>query len=191
MQKEIYKGYKPHSTCVTHISQTTPASQVAHVSHVTWASHTCDSAHSWWLYSALPFDTRGSIHHNRYPTQSHYPDTEPTTSCSILIMLSASYEATNINFVSQWFDTNRDWTPNLSYWRRPAIYLFGHGVQCITDWILHAMHNINITDSRHWHDPHHGCQWRYFSHIIQVTHIVYIIKTTQSLSELTYVASVT
>ena len=46
---------------------------------------TCDSVHSWQLYSAASLAT-GSITY--YPTQSHYPDTERTNLCPILIMLS-------------------------------------------------------------------------------------------------------
>ena len=47
---------------------------------------TCDSAYSWQLYSAaaLEHQTAGTM--TCYPTQSHYPDTEPTSYCPILIM---------------------------------------------------------------------------------------------------------
>ena len=50
---------------------------------------TCDSAHSWWLYSAVPLVDQAIITMTWYPTQSYYPDTEPTSHCPILIMLSA------------------------------------------------------------------------------------------------------
>ena len=46
---------------------------------------TCDSAHSWRLHSvAPPGQTVSSM--TRYPTQSHYPDTEPTSLYPILMM---------------------------------------------------------------------------------------------------------
>ena len=39
---------------------------------------TCDSAHSWRLYSAVPLGDQATSTMKCYPTQSHYPDTEPT-----------------------------------------------------------------------------------------------------------------
>ena len=49
-----------------------------------------DSAHSWRLYSAAPLGNkqRGGNTMTWYPTHSHYPDTEPTSPCPILIMQS-------------------------------------------------------------------------------------------------------
>ena len=46
----------------------------------------CDSAHSWWLYNAAPLEDQSTSTMVWYPTQSHYPDTEPTSPCPILIM---------------------------------------------------------------------------------------------------------
>ena len=50
---------------------------------------TWNSVHSWWIYSAdplgYPVNVRTII---LYPTQSHYPDPEPTSPCSTLIMSS-------------------------------------------------------------------------------------------------------
>ena len=49
---------------------------------------TCDSAHSWWLYSAALLGNQNVGTMTWYPHQSHYPDTDLTSSCPIL-MLSA------------------------------------------------------------------------------------------------------
>ena len=50
---------------------------------------TCDSAHSWLLDSAASLEHEAAGIMTYYPTQSHYPDTERTSPCPILIMLSA------------------------------------------------------------------------------------------------------
>ena len=50
---------------------------------------TCDSAHSWWFHSAGPLGNQTA----RYLTQSHYPNTDPTSPCSILIMPSTLLES--------------------------------------------------------------------------------------------------
>ena len=53
-----------------------------------WAP-TTDSVYSWQLYGAAPLrkQTAGTL--TRYPTQSHYPDTEPTNPHPILLMPNA------------------------------------------------------------------------------------------------------
>ena len=38
----------------------------------------CDSAHSWWLYSAAPLRNQAASIMSRYPTQLHDPDSELT-----------------------------------------------------------------------------------------------------------------
>ena len=48
----------------------------------------CGSAHSWWLYSAAPLRNQAAITMAQFPTESHYPVTEPTSPCPILIMPS-------------------------------------------------------------------------------------------------------
>ena len=42
-----------------------------------------------------------------YPTQSHYPDSEPTSRCLILIMPIAQQGNDQYQFWSHWFDTTR------------------------------------------------------------------------------------
>ena len=49
---------------------------------------TSDSVHSWRLYSAPSVGHQAAGTTTRYPTQSHYPDAEPTSFCPILIMPS-------------------------------------------------------------------------------------------------------
>ena len=46
------------------------------------------SAHSWRLYSAVSQEHQTTSTMTCYPTQSPYPDTEPTSPCPILIMTS-------------------------------------------------------------------------------------------------------
>ena len=51
---------------------------------------TCDSAYSWQLYSAPTLGDQVTRTLTWYPTQSHYPDTKPTSSCTILLVLMPS-----------------------------------------------------------------------------------------------------
>ena len=48
----------------------------------------CDSTHPWWLYSAALLGNQAAGAMTWYPTQSHYPDSTPTSLYPILIMLS-------------------------------------------------------------------------------------------------------
>ena len=47
----------------------------------------------------------------KYPMQSDYPDTEPTSPCHILIMSSAWLGSDEYQFSSHWFDSTRVQTP--------------------------------------------------------------------------------
>ena len=49
---------------------------------------TWDRAHSWWLYSTAPLGDQATIIMIWYPTQLHYPDSEPTSPWPTLIMPS-------------------------------------------------------------------------------------------------------
>ena len=52
-----------------------------------WAP-TCDNVHTNGnFYSAAPLGNQTAV--TQYPTQSHYPATEPTSHCTIQLMLSA------------------------------------------------------------------------------------------------------
>ena len=42
-----------------------------------------------------------------YPTQAHYPDTEPTSPCPIIIMPSARLGSDKYRFLSLWFESTR------------------------------------------------------------------------------------
>ena len=63
----------------------------------------CDSGHSWLLYSATSLEHQASGTMTCYPTQSHYPDTEITSPCPILVMLSARLGGDKYH----WFDSTR------------------------------------------------------------------------------------
>ena len=69
---------------------------------------TCNSAHSWWLYSAAPLGHQATS--TWYPTQSHYPNTEPISPCPTLTMPNAWLESDKNKFWSHWFDSSRDKT---------------------------------------------------------------------------------
>ena len=58
----------------------------------------CDSVHSGQLYSpaSLGHQAAGTI--TGYPTQSHYPNTEPTSPCLNLIMLSIGLGSTKYQY---------------------------------------------------------------------------------------------
>ena len=72
---------------------------------------TCNCAHSWRLYSAvsLGHQTAGTM--ACYPIQSHYPDTDPTSPCPILIISSAWLG--NNKYQCLWFDLTRFQTHEL------------------------------------------------------------------------------
>ena len=55
---------------------------------ISWCEPNCDSAHKWWLYSAVSLGHQASSTMTCYPMKSHYPDTEPTSPYPILIMSS-------------------------------------------------------------------------------------------------------
>ena len=56
---------------------------------ISWWISTCNSAHSWQLHSAASLGNQAIGTTTYHPTQSCYPDTEPTSACSMLIILSA------------------------------------------------------------------------------------------------------
>ena len=68
---------------------------------------TCDSAHSRWLYSAASLEHQAVSSMVCYPTQSHYPDTEPTSPCPILIMPSTRLGSDKYQLYSHCFDSTR------------------------------------------------------------------------------------
>ena len=68
---------------------------------------TYDSAHSWCLCSAASLRHQSTGTMTCYPTQSHYPVTDPTSHCPILIMLSARLWSNKYQFLSCQFDVTR------------------------------------------------------------------------------------
>ena len=65
----------------------------------------CDSAHSWQRYSAAPLGDQCSSTMTWYPIQTHYPDTELTSLCSILKMLSVWLGRYMYELLGYWFDS--------------------------------------------------------------------------------------
>ena len=54
-----------------------------------------------------------------YPTQSHYPDTQPPSPCSVLIMPSACLGNDRYQFLSHWSDSTREKTHEHRILRSP------------------------------------------------------------------------
>ena len=57
-----------------------------------------DSAHSWWLFDAASLEHQAAGTLICYPTQLHYPDTEQTSHCPILIMMSTRLGSNKYQF---------------------------------------------------------------------------------------------
>ena len=112
-------------------------------------------AHSWPLYSAASLGHQATSTMTCYPTQSQYPDTDPTIPFPILIMLSARLGSNQYQFQSLWFDSTRFQTCGL--WARthdlriPRSSRMGAG---------HSTHLATTTGSRlsvnltQFHTPH-------------------------------------
>ena len=64
-----------------------------------WSYQAFDRMHSRQFYSAAPLGNQATSTMNQYPTQPHYPDTEPYGPCSILGMLSAKLGNENLSIV--------------------------------------------------------------------------------------------
>ena len=92
---------------------------------------TCDSVHSWWLYNAVPLGDLAMSTMTWYPPQSHYPDTESTSSCHSLIMLSEHLATKQQVSIFKWLiwlnegSTMRSESPD-SQNRRETLYSFSH-----------------------------------------------------------------
>ena len=71
---------------------------------------TCDSVHSRRVYSAALLGDQAASTRTWYPTQPHYPDTEPTNPFLILIMPSVRLGSNEYQFLSHSFDLTRVWT---------------------------------------------------------------------------------
>ena len=86
---------------------------------------TCNNAHSWWLYSTVPLGNQTINTMTLYQTELHYPDTDTTSPCPILLLLNTWLEATCINSLSHWLDATRVQSHNLQH-MTPVLYQFGH-----------------------------------------------------------------
>ena len=76
---------------------------------------TCDSAHSWQLYSAVPLGNQVAVSMVQYPIQSHYPDTERTSPCPILLMPSHRLGSDKYKLISHWFDLTEPNSSSTAY----------------------------------------------------------------------------
>ena len=99
---------------------------------------THDSVYSWQLYIAISLGHEAAGTMTCYPTQSHFPDTESTSPCPILIIPSARLGATsrNLNVIGlthhssnpQGPDLTREvLIPRFSAWKR-TLYSFGQPI---------------------------------------------------------------
>ena len=59
---------------------------------------TCDSANTWCFYSATPLEDQAAKNMTWYHTQSHYPDTELSSYCLILLMQSTKLDSDKYKF---------------------------------------------------------------------------------------------
>ena len=80
-----------------------------------WNSNPClnpgrDNAHSWRLYCAAPLGDQAGWTITWYPTQSHYPDTEPTSPYPLLLMPITWLGSNVYQFWSHCFDSTNHWT---------------------------------------------------------------------------------
>ena len=62
-----------------------------------------DDQITWWLYSAARLGYQATTTMIQYPTQSHYPDTELTRPCPILLMLRAMLGTEKYQFCNSLF----------------------------------------------------------------------------------------
>ena len=116
---------------------------------------TLDSVHPWWLYRATSLEHHATITLTCYPTQSHYPDTEPklTSPCPILIMPSTGLGSASINFKViglTWWGfkiTKSGFEPaTFGFPERRALYLFAH-----PDWLQYQWGAAKLTFRNHSH----------------------------------------
>ena len=92
---------------------------------------TCDRMHSWWLYCAASLGQQAARTMTCYPTQSHYPDTEPTCPCSILIMPKYQTRKRQVSIVKSllWLHQKSNPWPSdslICQHRRQTLYSFSN-----------------------------------------------------------------
>ena len=105
---------------------------------------TCGSLQSWLLHSAAPQGNQSVSTMISYPTQSLHPDTEPTSPCPIIIMLSTWLQSDKYQLYKSlvWLDCNINEV-------RPQ-------------WVLESYHLLH-TYKLPWHrtfSPHLGLVYR-------------------------------
>ena len=105
---------------------------------------TCDSAHLWWIYDVVPLGDKISSTMNWYPTQSHYPESDPIRPCSILIIHNMIWDYRYMLFIDQNADAvtsmiilgrfcvcKTEWEPN----ECRAAWVTRAGVRCCWQWM--------------------------------------------------------
>ena len=68
-----------------------------------------------------------------YPTHPHYPNTEPTSPCPILIMPSVQLGSDKYQLWSHWFDSTRQLEPMRPEWRHSFTLQQDETVHCWLD----------------------------------------------------------
>ena len=115
----------------------------------------CDSAHSWWLYSAAPLENQAIDAMTQSSTHSHYsdteltspcPDTELTSPCPILLILSQAGNCKHQFYKSLvWLD----WEPNSQTSACGALIL----PICHSPWLNHSVTRFKTTQCTAWIEP--------------------------------------
>ena len=107
--------------------------------------------HDHWLYSAAPLGNQANNTMIWYPSQSHYPDTEPTSPCPILIMLSTWLGSYKYQFYKSlvWLDHGFAHTHAIpvlcrfggAYWTHITQYTIHHTEHTVhhTEHTVHSM----------------------------------------------------
>ena len=83
-----------------------------------------------------------------YPTQSHYPNTQPTIACPILIMQSASLGSDKYSVLSDWVDTDQSLNQRdhlISLKEAWMLNSFGHLVKAGAPFV--RLHCVQCCDS--------------------------------------------
>ena len=112
-----------------------------------------DNVHSCRFHSAAPLRDQSTRTIMWYPTQSHYPDTEPMRRCPILIMLSAWLGSDKHGFLKHWFNSTRvkpmGSNPMIYQNGRRMFNLFGHPVWCFLSWKCRQQSDQRMKQEQH------------------------------------------
>ena len=114
----------------------------------------CDSMHSSSLYCAASLRDQAISTMTWHPTQSHYPDTEPSSPCHILIMRSAWLGSDKFKFVKSlvWLDcgSNSQSSTHEATWTR-VLWFHDSSTNISCSHCVYA----GLTLSQNWHPDGH------------------------------------